>query len=172
MTDRPASFTAGVTRYGASVAYPNQACAVLRAAAQRAGLSLQSTSEVDLVAAVIAADAWTLVTRSTSFASPATYGAAATRVLSAVLHRAAGQSQDHLGASSSENCSSDPAVAHAADAYAAWAQQHLGDHASTALLRAASDLCVAGPTTAFASVAEVLRIAADNLIAAEVPTDV
>jgi hypothetical protein len=162
-----ATFTSGVTRYGASTAFPSQACAVLRAQAQRAGVALQAPSDVDLVAAVIAADAWTIVTRSSSFATPATYGATAVQVLTAILLRAAGQADQQQSVTSSENCSSDPAVAASADAYALWAQSHLGGDAPVALMHAASDLCVAGPTTAFASVAEVLRIAADSLTPAE-----
>jgi hypothetical protein len=161
--DHQPSFQSGVTRYGSSSATPGQAAGVLRARARSHGLVLAVASDVDLVASSIAADAWMMITRSISMSSPATYGPGAVQVLSAILRRAAGQGPAHCADPASDNCSTDPMVVAAADAYAAWAYEHLGELAPHALAVAADDLCSAGPTTNFASAAEVMRIAADTL---------
>lgn len=154
---------ASVTRFGSSLDTPVTASAVLRALASRLGSSLLPASEVDLVAATIAADGWMLTLGAGALADATVLDAAASAALVNVLLRASGMGAPSIDQrtqllSMGRVPSSEPAHAAAADAYRAWAERMLEYHAPEALLRAAADLDVDGP---LGSMAVLLALVAD-----------
>lgn len=151
---------AGQTRWGSVASSLPRAASALRARASSAGMELRDATDVDLAAAVIAAEAWATTLNATSFQVPAQYGQEAVVVLSAILSRAAG----HAGTSEEilpEICSMDPDLLEAAAGHARWASLILGDDAPEALRRAASDLSSAGPYSRFAAYGELLDLTAE-----------
>lgn len=148
------------TRFGAALGDPRASSALLRALAARHGITLQPASDVDLIAATIAADAWLTAFNARAFDGPERHGQPAVRALAAVLLRAAG------GAAGTTNlpagpCSYRDEVIALAERYSDWAAEHIDDPAQ-ALRAAASDLAQAGALGTLAQVAQVLLLAADD----------
>jgi hypothetical protein len=134
-----------LTRYGSTFDTPERAAAVLRALASRFGADLTSVSEVDLVAAAIAADAWMLVLDAGALGDPAVLDVAAREAFANLLLRAAGvRSDDDDAPPAHWPPSLDPRHLVAVDCYRDWAVEVLGDDAEAALRRAAADLTVPG----------------------------
>ena len=147
------------TRFG-SAAFPLAAAAgVLRARAAREGLALHPVGEVDLAAAVVGVDAWSLVARSGSLAVPARHGWPAVQALAASLARAAGH-DPVLRQPELAECAQDPVLVAAAEAHRDLAEALVPGHPGEVLRRAASDLAAAGPETDFMAYAALLLHAA------------
>jgi hypothetical protein len=118
-------------------------------------LGLEPACDIDLAASVVAADAWMLLTRSSSLMSPSRYGPGAVRVLAAVLARASGQPGETLLPDLGE-CTQDASLLEAAESHAALAEFYCPGHASEVLSLAASDLASAGPNSAFSAYGALL----------------
>jgi hypothetical protein len=130
------------TRYGAGAGDLASAAGVLRARATAGGVTLLDTSEVDLAAAVIAADAWLWTLNTGDLRHPATHGPGAVAVLAAALARAAGHRRYITGTVLDDVT---PAVSGEAveliDSYRRWATSQVGAPSGSAVLRrAAADL--------------------------------
>lgn len=151
-----------VTRYGSSADTPAQAAALLRIFAIRAGYPVTKPLQMDpvnLVAAVIVADAWCYVTKA-RFTDVQHHGRGAAEVLSAAFLRAAGR--DHRPAVVQSSSAPYPdGLAEAVSAWVEWAQAHLGESAIDAINRAAGDLARC-TETGFVQVAEALAGAIDQ----------
>lgn len=82
------------TGFGAPWLPLERAASTLRARAARHGLALCDAPPVDLAAAVVAADAWTVALGATALDQPMRFGLSAAEALSRVLVRAAGSAKD------------------------------------------------------------------------------
>lgn len=135
-----------VTRFGSPTATARRAGSVLRARAQAAGLAVRDVDDVDIAAAVVAADGWMLCNRTDTLTVPARHGRDAVATLAAILSRAAGYPTDITLPDLSE-CSQDPDHLRAAEQYAALVEQWLPGRVRDVFERAASDLAAAGTGT-------------------------
>lgn len=134
-----------VTRFGASAEDVAGAAAVLRARASANSVTLTDATQVDLAAAVIAADAWSFVTGAADLRRPATHGPGAVAALAGALARAAGHRRYVTGTILDEV----PGDLHSdtislIDGYRSWLTGTLGPQAVGGVLRrAAADLALA-----------------------------
>lgn len=153
----------GITRYGAMADFPGSACSVLRAKAAAHGIELEKASPVNLTAAAIGAEAWSVICRTSSLDTPSRYGPSAVRALAAILTRSAGQSLDDEEWIPTGKCATSPELIRAAESHGRWALKNLApEDASLALRRAARDLYTEDEST-FSSYAQLLTIVADSL---------
>ena len=135
------------TRLGAGTSSPAQAAAVLRAWAGRVGFPVVDTDDEDLVAAVIAADAWAFALGADSVSQAANFGPASLGAISASISRAAGFGEDPLPMLPGEWASTTrmPGLKEAYLDWKSWAIQQLGrERGLRALEIAAADLCWGG----------------------------
>lgn len=116
--------------------------------------------DVDLVAAVVGADAWMMIAAATDLYSAPEYGHAASEVYMNVLLRAAGCGNEAPVLSDRVD-TSEAAIA-SADGYRRWATELVGGQAGEALRRAAGDLAAAGIETEFGKLGAVLVVAAET----------
>jgi hypothetical protein len=152
--------TVGTTRFGAPLADFRPASGVLRARAARCGVSLSAAEPEDLVAAVVAADAWCLVLRTGSLTYPSRHGAAAVRALARILLRAAGQPVPGV-ADGAAPTRRDDLLAAATD-HIDWVAATLGPAAVDDVVgRAAGDLTAAGPMDELAGYGDLLVVCAE-----------
>jgi hypothetical protein len=159
-----------VTRFGATATDLHRAAGTLRAWAGRSGVELCETSDIDLAAAVVAADAWLWVLRSTSFTRAATHGPGAVAALAATLARAAGHRLYVVG-ETLEDVSPmvDPDAIELCEHYRRWAGAQLGaERAAGVLRRAGADLAAgrdqarAGRELDLARLGALLDVSADT----------
>jgi hypothetical protein len=120
---------------------------------------LTEASDVDLVAAVVGADAWMLIAAANDLYTAPGYGRAASEVYMNVLLRAAGCGAE-TPSLSDRVATSESAIA-TADGYRRWATALVGPAAPEALRRAAGDLAAGGVDTEFGKLGAVLVVAAD-----------
>lgn len=133
------------TRFGAPLDSPAHSAATLRAAAARYGLHLGPAGTADLAAAVVAADAWLLVTGAPTFGAAASCGPGAAGSLAAVFARAAGQPVTGVVVASDLGVAPTALIAgleESARSWLAWVDEVVGPAATGDVLRrAAVDLC-------------------------------
>jgi hypothetical protein len=155
-----------MTRYGAPKLPLASAAAWLRARASAAGTELRPAADVDLAAAVIAAESWSVLTGG-SLATPRHSGPVAVAVAAAILARSAGYGEAHddadlavIAASCTDR--TDHLLAEV-EGLAAWAVQLHPTAPSRALRLAAADLTAGGERSPFVEFAALLVLAADQL---------
>jgi hypothetical protein len=150
-----------VTRYGAPRGDVRTAAAILRAKAARHGVTLTAVSDIDLAAAVVAADGWCAAYRTVSLDRPGMPGSAAARALARILLRAAGQGVPAEPPPVIDPAD-DPDHLELATTGLHWAGRTSGvTPAEEVLLRAATDLAVAGTSTPAGRYAELLVVVAE-----------
>lgn len=147
------------TRFGAPARPIEAAGSVLRARASANGVTLRPVMPVDLLGAVIAADAWSALLGGASFERPATFGADATMVLAAILSRAAGYPSAVMDAVV-EDCAQSADMLCMVDQHLAWASELCPDAPGLVLMRAGSDLLAAGSISRFAAYGALLQLIA------------
>ena len=158
------------TRFGSPAFPAERGAALLRARAQTMGVDLVRTDPVELSAAVIAADAWVLVT-GRSLEHHRSAGPAASRSLAALLARAAGASSSPVGSSEdwdliAVECPDDDqtkAWMAAVEEHARWAEKYDRVMAGDIIRAAAYDLSSAGEGSDLAGYAALLTLYAQQL---------
>lgn len=158
------------TRFGSPAFPAERGAALLRARAQTMGVDLVRADTVELSAAVIAADAWVLVT-GRSLEHHRSAGADASRSLAALLARAAGATSSPVGSSEdweliAVECPDDEqtkAWMTSVEEHARWAEQYDRVMAADIIRAAAYDLSSAGEGTDLAGYAALLTIYAQQL---------
>jgi hypothetical protein len=151
-----------VTAFGSSRRSPIAAAALLRATAAAAGAGLRDASDVDLVAATIAAECWMSALNAKSLAQPVRYGTPAVAALAALLARAAGiaEVQECPALAAAEQ---DVDKIRQVEMLGGWAVQLLGVEAPEVLRRAAADLSAGSLDFRLEAMAGLLIIVAENL---------
>lgn len=131
----------GMTRYGAVASDLRQAAGILRARASRSDVDiLPQVSDIDLAAAVVAADAWMWLLRTDTFERAGQHGPAAVAALAAAVARAAGHRMYITGTILDDiPVDTHPDSLDAADSYRAWAGDNTPDPGAV-LRRTAADL--------------------------------
>lgn len=135
------------TRFGAATTTPEQAANVLRAWASRVGFPIADASRHDLVAAVIAADAWAFALSADSVSQAASFGPASLGAISAAISRASGFAEDTLPPLPGQSASQYrmPGLNESIRDWFSWATLQIGREAARkAMVDAASDLAWGG----------------------------
>jgi len=154
------------TSYGAPLLPLRSAAGWLRARASAEGAELLLTEPADLAAAVIAAEAWCVLTGG-SLSTPRHSGSVAVVVAAAILSRASGHAlpnsgeQIHVIAAGCTDRTDHLLVE--LERLVAWASVLLPNHPAEALRRAALDLTAGGECSPWAEFAALLALAAENL---------
>lgn len=155
-----------MTRYGAPLLPLTSAAGWLRARASAAGTELRPAEPVDLAAAAIAAESWSVLTDG-SLATPRHSGPVALAVAAAILARSAGHGEAHDDAELAliaTSCTdrTDHLIGEV-ERIAVWATQLYPQNPARAMCLAAADLTAGGERSPFIEFAALLVLTSEQL---------